>query len=100
MKPWVPAVLVLAGMAAAAAAPSVAGSCTRHGSRGCANLPAAIDLSSVPDISNQIVSGEDTRGKPQQPAVDLPEPAPYTGPIVGVNTNVRAPTVGYYWSIQ
>jgi hypothetical protein len=82
-------------------AASDAGSCRHLSERDCFKLPATLDFSSVPDISNEIVSDEPKVQAPQKPAID-PEPAaePYTGPMFGVNKNVGGPTVGYYWSIH
>jgi hypothetical protein len=100
MNSWVPTALAVALIAVCTAAPADAGSCLHSKSRNCLKLPASIDFSSVPDISNQIVGGKAT----VQPSLpDLPAPqseTPYTGPMVGISTKARAPTVGYYWSIN
>jgi hypothetical protein len=85
----------------AAPTPSDGGSCRHNGSHNCFKLPATLDFSSVPDISDAIVVAEPKVRSPAKPAIE-PQPAsqPYTGPMLGVSSHVGAPTVGYYWSIQ
>jgi hypothetical protein len=103
MRPPLPFALltVLIALASTPAAPSEAGSCRHKGSHDCFKLPATLDFSSVPDISNRIVADEPDMRTPPKPAVDTPPAAePYTGPMIGVNKQVGAPTVGYYWSIH
>jgi hypothetical protein len=84
-----------------AAAAVKAEPCSRDKSHNCLNLPATVNFSSVPEISNQIVNQE----KPQQllknPAKTEPGAVPYTGPIIGVSPlRSRIPTVGYSWSLD
>jgi hypothetical protein len=102
MKPRLSVALIAGLIVLWVAAPgaSDAGPC-RKDARNCFRLPATLDFSSVPDISNEIVKHEPDVRAPQKPTID-PEPAsePYTGPMIGVNSQVRAPTVGYYWSIH
>jgi hypothetical protein len=94
-------VTALIALSNAAPVPSGAGSCRHTSAQNCFSLPAKLDFSSVPEISNEIVSGEPDVGHPQKSGID-PQPAaqPYTGPMIGVNSHVGAPTIGYYWSIQ
>lgn len=101
MNSWVPTALGFAFVTALAAGPSFAGSCPHSKSRNCLQIPPTVDFSSVPNISDQIVGGE--TAPPPSPASSLADPqagTPYTGPMVGVSTRARAPTVGYYWSIN
>jgi len=84
------AILLLIGRGAEAA-------CTPTRTNACVNLSIASD------ISKQIVLDEERGQKPgdktlvQKPA----DPAPYTGPTLGVSSMVRrAPTVGYRWSLE
>jgi len=103
MKPRLSVALVTAVLAVwiALPGPSGAGSCRHNSSHTCFRLPATVDFSSVPDISNEIV-GDQPQSRPRQKSViDPPSaPNPYTGPMIGVDGRVRAPTVGYYWSIN
>jgi hypothetical protein len=100
MKRRVPTALSLAFLTASAAAAD-AGPCAHGKQRNCLNLPATVNFSSVPDISDQIVGGEQAAQPPPAPVIAAPQPvAPYTGPMVGISTKARAPTVGYYWSIN
>jgi hypothetical protein len=101
MKFWVPVVLFgLSGVWAAT--PVDAGPCARDKSRGCFDVPATINFSSVPEISNKIVGEEKIPQKPlRNPAEDPATSAPYTGPMIGTNPRPgRTPTVGYYWSLE
>ncbi|HTV44117.1 MAG TPA: hypothetical protein VMF05_02275 [Stellaceae bacterium] len=99
MKPWLLSVVTVA-LVAVALAPAEAAHCAAKGSRKCLDGPAAVNLSSVPDISKQIVSEEPTAAQPVSHTLDAPPITTYTGPIVGVNSMVHAPTVGYYWSLD
>jgi hypothetical protein len=103
MKPRFSIALVigLTAMRIADPASSDAGSCRHQDGRNCFKLPATLDFSSVPNISDDIVGDEPKVPAQQKRAID-PEPAsePYTGPMIGVNSRVGAPTVGYYWSIH
>jgi len=100
MRVRVPVALVF-GLSGVWAATSVnAGPCARDKSRDCFDVPATINFSSVPEISNKIVSEEKIQPKP----LKNPDPAtstPYTGPMIGTNPRPgRTPTVGYYWSLE
>ncbi len=60
----------------------------------------ALNFSSVPAISKQIVSDERAPATPVTRTLEAPPITTYTGPTVGVSTMARAPTVGYYWSLE
>jgi len=78
-----------------------AGPCAPGTTHNCFNIPATINFSSVPEISNQIVSQEKTSLKQQQPTFEPPAQAPYTGPIFGASPRPgRTPTIGYSWSLE
>jgi hypothetical protein len=83
-----------------AAPGAVAGSCAHDKSRNCLDVPATVNFSSVPEISNQIVSQEKIQPGPlKNPTEDASKP--YTGPMIGTNPRPgRTPTVGYYWSLE
>jgi hypothetical protein len=101
MRVWVPAALVF-GLSGAWVAASVnAGPCARDKSRDCFDVPATINFSSVPEISNKIVGEEKIKPPPlKNPAEDATS-IPYTGPIIGTNPRPgRSPTVGYHWSLE
>src|SRR6266850_3595716 len=101
MRGRVSATLVLALLAVWAAAVATAEPCSRDKSHNCFNLPATINFSSVPEISNQIVSQEKPQQLQKNPAKPEPETAPYTGPIIGVSPlRSRIPTVGFSWSLD
>lgn len=99
MQPWVPAALVLACCVSAAGGADAA-SCGPKKNRNCFDAHATVDFSSVPDISKQIVSEEPASDKPSSRTVEAPPITTYTGPTVGVSPMARAPTVGYYWSLE
>lgn len=99
MKLCVSATLVAAAAVLATAGAAQAGSCAHKTGRNCFTLPPRIDFASVPDISNRIVAGE-PNVQPEKPNTDPPASTPYTGPMIGVSKNARAPTIGYYWSIH
>jgi hypothetical protein len=100
MSVWIATTLVVAITAVTAAATVEAGPCWPKNSYPCANNGQSIDLSSVPDITKQIV-GEESASQSQKKPANSPEAAsPYTGPIVGVTSGKRAPTVGYSWSLE
>jgi hypothetical protein len=92
----------LLGLWIVAPSASDAGPC-RHNNNlhNCFQLPASLDFSSAPGISDEIVGNEPNLRLPKK-LEDDPRPAsePYTGPMIGVNSRVGGPTVGYYWSIQ
>ncbi len=68
--------------------------CLPSQSHGCVNL----DL--VPQISREIVAGEPVGAAPK-PLPATASDAPYTGPTIGLNHQVRrAPEVGYRWAIN
>lgn len=94
--------LVLAIAAVTAAANADAGSCGPKYPYHCTNNTGgqSIDLNSVPDITNKIVREEPATQSPQKPVNDPAAASPYTGPIVGITSGKRAPTVGYSWSLQ
>jgi hypothetical protein len=102
MKVLVPTTLLLALTAVLAATAGQAGPCARDSSRNCLNVPATINFSSVPEISNQIVGQEKLKENLQiTPSKDEPGTTPYTGPMIGTNPRPgRTPTVGYYWSLE
>ena len=62
-------------------------------------VPQSINLSGVPQISEQIAGQEQLTRAPKFTAPD--ETTPYNGPTVGFSDRVRrAPTVGYRWALQ
>src|SRR5215472_8024087 len=78
-----------------------AGPCARDQSRTCFDLPATINFSSVPEISNQIVAEEKIKQAPLKNPAEGSTSTPYTGPIIGTSPRPgRTPTVGYYWSLD
>ena len=100
MSAWIATTLVVVITAVAAATTAKAGSCWPKNSYPCTNNGQGIDLSSVPDITKKIV-GEESPSQSQKNPVNNPAAAsPYTGPIVGVTSGKRAPTVGYSWSLE
>jgi len=50
--------------------------------------------------SRQIVGDEPSAKKPPTSTLEAPPITTYTGPTVGINSMARAPTVGYYWSLE
>ena len=70
--------------------------CPQGQTKGC----ATVNLSAVPEITDQIVSREAaTQKKAGAPRETTKEP--YTGPTVGVSDRARrAPMVGYRWAID
>jgi hypothetical protein len=101
MKVWVSTALLF-GLSAVTATAGYAGPCARQKASNCFDVPATINFSSVPEISNQIVSEEKIQQKPpKNPAQDPATSTPYTGPMIGTNPRPgRTPTVGYYWSLE
>jgi len=62
--------------------------------------PQSINLSGVPQISEQIAGQGQLTPAPKLPVPDETT-APYNGPTVGLSDRVRrAPTVGYRWALQ
>ena len=101
MKVWVPTTLLSALTAVWAATVVNAGPCARDTSRNCLNVPATINFSSVPEISNRIVGEEKINQAPPKDPAEGSTSAPYTGPMIGTNPRPgRTPTVGYYWSLE
>jgi hypothetical protein len=90
------AIVVAAAMAGTAANAA----CTVKGPYGCADTGSAVNLNSVPDIANKIVSEEPTGAKQGKSAAEPTAPGSYTGPTVGVTSGKRSPTVGYSWSLE
>ncbi len=74
--------------------------CAVSSSNRCVDTGSPVNLNSVPDIARKIVGEEPIGAKQAKSAAELTAPAPYTGPIVGVTSGKRAPTVGYSWSLQ
>jgi hypothetical protein len=77
-----------------------AASCRVKKNQNCFDAPGAVNFTTVPDISNQIVSEEPTPEKPKTSVLEAPPITTYTGPTVGVSSMAHAPTVGYYWSLE
>ena len=100
MKISVPSAVAIALCATWAATAAVAGPCGQDKSRNCLDVPATVNFSSVPEISDQIVSQEKIQpGPAKNPTEDASKP--YTGPMIGTNPRPgRTPTVGYYWSLE
>ena len=100
MKISVPSAVAIALCAVWAATAAVAGPCGQDKSRNCLDVPATVNFSSVPQISDQIVGEENIQpGPPKNPLEDASKP--YTGPIIGTNPRPgRTPTVGYHWSLE
>ena len=100
MSAWIPTALAIAITAVTSAAAVGGGPCSRENSRNCLNFPAGLNFSTVPTISEQIVTEEHPSPKQQKLTIDPPVPAPYTGPTFGTSLGRRAPTVGYQWSLE
>ena len=77
-----------------------AASCAAKTRHNCLNIPATVNFSSVPEISKEIVSEEPAAAKPTTRTLEAPPITTYTGPTIGVSSMARAPTVGYYWSLE
>jgi len=96
MKVWIPtAVMIVSATTGVGAGP-----CSPQNPRNCLSSPAVINFSSVPAISQQIVSEEQRSPSQQKGTVEPLTPAPYTGPTFGTSLGKRAPTVGYQWSLE
>lgn len=101
MSAWIATALAVAITAMSAITAVKAGPCTPGSTRNCFNIPATIDFGSVPEISKQIVSEENTDQKQKQPTSQPSTPASYTGPIFGASPRPgRTPVVGYSWSLE
>jgi hypothetical protein len=100
MSARIPTTLAMAIAALTSTVAADAGSCSQENSRNCLNFPAVLNFSSVPTISEQIVTEEHTDPKQQKLTIDPPAAAPYTGPTFGTSLGRRAPTVGYQWSLE
>ena len=94
--------LVLDIAAVMAAATVDAGSCGPKYPYHCTNNTGrqSIDLNSISDITNKIVRDEPAIQSQQKPVNNPAAASPYTGPIVGITSGKRAPTVGYSWSLE
>jgi hypothetical protein len=86
--------------AVAAATTAEAASCRIKKNNNCFDAPATVNFSTVPQISEQIVSDEPAAEKPKTSVVEAPPITTYTGPLVGLSSMAHAPTVGYYWSLE
>ena len=94
-------ILIFALSVVWAAAAVKAEPCSRDKSHNCLSLPATINFSSVPEISNEIVSQQKLQQLQKNPAKTEPAAAPYTGPIIGASPlRGRIPTVGFSWSLD
>jgi hypothetical protein len=100
MSAWIPTALAIAITAVTSATAAGGGPCSRENSRNCLNFPGMLNFSSVPAISEQIVTKEHTNPRQQKLTIDPPAAAPYTGPTFGTSLGRRAPTVGYQWSLE
>lgn len=100
MRRWSLAAISLAVVVVWAAGPVEAAPCGPKLRRHCLAAPASLNFNTVPAISKQIVSDERAPEKPVTRTLEAPPITTYTGPTVGVNTMARAPTVGYYWSLD
>ncbi len=100
MSAWIPTALAIAITAVTSTTAAGGGPCSRENSRNCLNFPAVLNFSSVPTISEQIVTEEHTGSRQQKLTIDPPAAAPYTGPTFGTSLGRRAPTVGYQWSLE
>ncbi len=100
MSAWIPTTLAIAVTAVTAATAAHGGSCVPKRSYHCVDSGPGIDLNSVPDITNQIVSQEPIAQKRKNAAIEPTASTPYTGPTVGATSGKRRPTVGYSWALQ
>ena len=100
MSAWTATALVLAIAAVTAAATADAGSCNPKNPYQCSNNGLNIDLNSVPDITKKIVGEEPIAQKQNKPLNEPAAASPYTGPIFGVTSGKRTPTVGYSWTLE
>ena len=91
--------VVLASVVAAMTT-AQAGPCAPKRSSPCDGTSAGVDLNSVSDIADRIVGQEPTGRKSEPAGPGAADPAPYTGPLIGVAPGTRAPTIGYSWSLH
>ena len=71
--------------------------CPPGQTKGC----TTVDLNTVPDITQKIVSREAAAAAAKKGPPEAAAKEPYTGPTVGVSDKARrAPMVGYRWSID
>jgi hypothetical protein len=95
-------IAAILAIAVASAMPGAAAkaACVAKSSYRCVDTGSPVNLNSVPDIASKIVSEEPISAKQNRSATEPTAPASYTGPIVGVTSGKRAPTVGYSWSLE
>lgn len=74
--------------------------CAASSSNRCVDTGSPVNLNSVPDIASKIVGEEPIGAKQAKPAAEPTAPASYSGPIFGVTSGKRAPTLGYSWSLE
>jgi hypothetical protein len=90
------AITVAATMPGAAAKAA----CAAKSSYRCVDTGSPVNLNVAPEITSKIAGEEPVSTKQGKPATEPTAPAPYTGPIFGVTSGKRAPTVGYSWSLE
>jgi hypothetical protein len=94
--------LALSGAGALAACPVA--SSKAHPAKTHAQANNCVNLSAVPQISAQVVAGEQAPAVVKAPAYADPSPARYEGPTLGLtklDPSVRpAPTIGYHWNLE
>src|SRR6516162_2850535 len=100
MSVWIPTTLAIAIATVLTATTADAGSCMQGNSRNCLNFPATLNFTSLPTISEQIVTEEHPVQAKQKFISDPPATTPYTGPTFGRSLGTHAPTVGYQWSLE
>jgi hypothetical protein len=99
MSARIAAILVIT-VAAAMPGAAAKAACAAKSSYRCIDTGSPVNLNSVPDIASKIVSQEPVSAKQNKSATEPTAPAPYTGPVIGVTSGKRAPTVGYSWSLE
>jgi hypothetical protein len=99
MSARIAAILVIT-VAAAMPGAGAKAACAAKSSYRCIDTGSPVNLNSVPDIASKIVSQEPISAKQNKSATEPTAPAPYTGPVIGVTSGKRAPTVGYSWSLE
>jgi hypothetical protein len=92
--------LLLAIGSLSAATAADAAPCRVKKNQNCFDISTAVNFTTVPEISNEIVSQEPAVEKPKTNVLEAPPITTYTGPTVGVSSMAHAPTVGYYWSLE